>query len=182
MNRSGWLQRARERFPFALFASSPPSVIYPRSSPATHATPMRSWNLARTGSRVSGTSKGMRPKRQRPAQRPGRMPPESLALPPDCQQNVNSTRVAFGATWLLIPRRVWSASSSGYRHVGMAAREMVRQHNPRIVRRADDHWEVQCLDCYWAQKALIPLGIGIPIADPDEAEWIVRNHKASRWP
>ncbi len=49
-------------------------------------------------------------------------------------------------------------------------------HDPRLVRRHDDRWEVRCRECQSGETELIPLGIGMPLVGEREARRIVENH------
>ena len=60
----------------------------------------------------------------------------------------------------------------------MATRGKVR-HDPRLLLRSDGRFEVRCLQCQRnGDLTALPVGIGIPITNRDEAEAIVRNHLA----
>ena len=49
-------------------------------------------------------------------------------------------------------------------------------HKPRLVRRRDGRFEVRCRECERIVGQSRPLGIGMPITNRREAEFIVRNH------
>lgn len=48
-------------------------------------------------------------------------------------------------------------------------------HQPRIIRRRDGRWEIECGECTTFEE-IVPVGIGLPIRDRDEAEQIRDNH------
>ena len=50
------------------------------------------------------------------------------------------------------------------------------QHEPTLVRLNDGRWEVRCTECATGSAEAMPIGIGLPVANQVEAEWIVRNH------
>lgn len=48
-------------------------------------------------------------------------------------------------------------------------------HHPRLIRRADGRWEIKCGECATFEE-IIPVGIGLPIRDRQDAERIRDNH------
>ena len=50
------------------------------------------------------------------------------------------------------------------------------QHEPTLVRLYDGRWEVQCAQCALSPAHATPIGIGLPIVNRVEAEWVMRNH------
>lgn len=53
---------------------------------------------------------------------------------------------------------------------------MKRVHHPDIVQRQDGRWEVTCRDCTGRDEP-VPVGIGLPVADPEVAAQIRDNHR-----
>jgi hypothetical protein len=51
-------------------------------------------------------------------------------------------------------------------------------HTPRLVARPDGRYEIRCGECIELGKLgqSWPLGIGMPLTNRREAEFIVRNH------
>lgn len=57
---------------------------------------------------------------------------------------------------------------------------MQRGHHPKIVRRADGAWMVECPDCRNDATSSIPLGIDMPLASKETAELLRDNHSGIR--
>ena len=68
----------------------------------------------------------------------------------------------------LIPR------TNARTRLGTAARSRL-QHTPRLAHRLDGRFEVRCPQCESTMDQR-PLGIGMPITNRAEAEFMVRNH------
>lgn len=63
------------------------------------------------------------------------------------------------------------------RQMAVTATRRKVKHDPRLLPRSDGRFEVRCLQCQRnGDLTALPVGIGIPITNRDEAEAIVRNH------
>jgi len=53
---------------------------------------------------------------------------------------------------------------------------MQRGHQPRIVRRTDGTWVVECPQCRNDHASDLPIGIGMPLQARETAEALRDNH------
>lgn len=51
-----------------------------------------------------------------------------------------------------------------------------RLHHPRISKRADGQWVLECPECQTAGDVPVPIGIGMPLQSEYEAEMLRENH------
>ncbi len=58
--------------------------------------------------------------------------------------------------------------------------DMQRGHHPKVVRRADGAWVVECPECRNDTTSSIPLGIGMPLAAKETAQLLRHNHAGGR--
>jgi hypothetical protein len=52
-------------------------------------------------------------------------------------------------------------------------------HHPKVLRRLDGRWEIQCPECQWSSEST-PFGIGMSLEDEVEARCIWENHAAAQ--
>ena len=68
--------------------------------------------------------------------------------------------------------------------VGAAVRvqgyDMQRGHHPKIARRADGAWVVECPECRSDTTSSIPLGIGMALTSKETAQLLRDNHAGIR--
>jgi hypothetical protein len=50
-------------------------------------------------------------------------------------------------------------------------------HNPKVRRRGDGNWVVECEECKADRLSSLPIEIGIPLSDRVTAERIAENHR-----
>ena len=53
---------------------------------------------------------------------------------------------------------------------------MQGHHQPRVARRPDGTWVVECAQCRADRTSEIPIGIGMPLSTKETAELLRDNH------
>jgi hypothetical protein len=57
---------------------------------------------------------------------------------------------------------------------------MQQGHHPKIARRADGAWVVECAECRSDTTSSIPLGIDMPLTSKETAQLLRDNHAGMR--